>query len=370
VEERTEPAFAPAGHHPNEQQPKETASSAPTHADREDRSRLTRWVLGRLQQKRVRTAVAGYAVVIVFAVASGIALTLGASATTALVVGALAAAPIVIALIGERITGVKALGLEVTLVALTEVKVEVAGDDSTIAGGLAAAALKGAQSGYSDNIHLVEDFETLISEAPKLLQINLRSDDYWWSTRIFLVAALAQDYTNVDAIVFVRSGDDEVFVGIASARAVRERLAAQFPIYEEAYRRAQDVVPHVDQADKHRHPNVNKIKSILKHGKWQEALAGIGAKEKEPRTIHEKDIKEIVSSKKLRQWLGAELDTECLPYRPLNALMAYRVVSRNRRYAALTLERRLKAVVDRDELAARCPASKLERVLGGRSLKR
>jgi hypothetical protein len=121
------------------------------------------------------------------------------------------------------------------------------------------------------------------TRRPKLLEINFGCDDYWWSTRIFLVAALAQDFTSVEAVVFVRSGDDEVFVGIASPRAVRERLAARFPIYEEAYRKAQGAVPYLAPDDTHLDPRFNKIKNILKYGEWQKALERIGAEEKERR---------------------------------------------------------------------------------------
>jgi hypothetical protein len=306
--------------------------------------------------KRVRIAAAGYAVVAIFAIGVGVSRAVGASGAGALTVGILAAAPVVVAFIGERITGVKALGVEISLVALTNVKVEMAGDDSTIAGKLSAAAMEGAEAGQSGNVELVNHFTTLIQEEPKLLRINLRCDDYWWSTRIFLVAAIAQNYTSVEAIVFVRAGDEQVFVGIASPRAVRERLAAQFPYYETAYRTAQSA-PVVLQGpvDPDNVFKINKVTAILIGGGWAQALPA------------EKDIKEIVTSKKIRGWLGGDLDAEQLPYGPLSALLTYRIVSGRRRYAALTDDRRLKAVVDRNELAVRFASAELERRLGERS---
>jgi hypothetical protein len=241
----------------------------------ENRSWVTRWFLGRPEPRQVRIAVAGYAVALVFGVAGGVALRLGASASAALVVGSLAAGPIVAAFIGQRITGVKALGVEISLVALTQSEAKVAGDDSTIAGNLSSAALDGAETGYSGNQQLVGNFETLIDEAPKLVRVNLRGNNYWWSTRIFLVAALAQDYTGVDAFVFVKSGDEQRLVGIASTRAVRERLAAQFPVYETAYRSARTALPPQAPGDADLDPKVLGIKNILEYGAWQIALEQI-----------------------------------------------------------------------------------------------
>jgi hypothetical protein len=287
--------------------------------------------------KRARVAAAGYAVVVVFGIGTGVTRVVGASVSSALVVGALAAAPLVVALIGDRITGIKAFSVEITL---SEVTVPIAGDFS-------GTVMTSAEMGGSAAPDLLASIGPLMRDRSKLLRINLREDNYWWSTRIFLVAALAEDYTEVEALIFVRAGMERIFVGIASPRAIRARLAVRFPDYEVAYRKvrsesAASVINYSTEVDE------------ILTWRWQNAY-----------TPTESAVKQIVSSNDLQDWLGIDLDTEALPYGPLTPLLRYRINSRDRHYAALTDHSRLVAVVDRNELAVRSTAADLERFSGG-----
>lgn len=45
---------------------------------------------------------------------------------------------------------------------------------------------------------------------------------YWWSTRLFLLAALADDYSNIKQLVFVENDDERSYVGMATPAAVRK----------------------------------------------------------------------------------------------------------------------------------------------------
>jgi hypothetical protein len=195
--------------------------------------------------KRARVAAAGYAVVVIFGLGAGVARISGASVSVALVVGIVAAAPVVIALIGDRITGIKAFSVEISLI---EVTVPVEGDFS-------GAVMTSAEMGGSVAPDLLASIEPLMENRSKLLRINLRDDNYWWSTRLFLVAALAEDYTAVEALIFVRSGDERILVGIASPRAVRTGISAVFPDYEKVYRevRTDSAVP-AGRASRHWRP--------------------------------------------------------------------------------------------------------------------
>jgi len=286
--------------------------------------------------KRARIAAAGYAVVAVFGIGTGVTRVVGASVSSALVVGALAAAPLVVALIGDRITGIKAFSVEIQL---SEVTVPVVGDFS-------GTVMKSTEMGASAAPDLLASIGPLMRDRSKLLRINLREDNYWWSTRIFLVAALAEDYTEVEALIFVRSGKEQIFVGIASPRAIRARLAVRFPEYEVAYRkvRSESATPVIDYS--------TEVDEILTW-RWQNAY-----------NPTESAVKKIVSSNDLQDWLGSDLDTEDLPYGPLTARLRYRINSHDRRYAALTDHSRLAAVVDRNELAVRSTAAELERFNG------
>jgi hypothetical protein len=71
------------------------------------------------------------------------------------------------------------------------------------------------------------------------VEVNLRTTPYWWSTRLYLLAALAQEYTEIERLVFVEQDAARVFVGIAAPAAVRRALARRFPDYETVFRAIQ-----------------------------------------------------------------------------------------------------------------------------------
>jgi hypothetical protein len=282
----------------------------------------------------MRAAGAGYAVVLIFGLASGIALIAHADRVTAIAVGTLLAAPILIALIGDRITGVKAFSVELTL---AEVSVPVESDFS-------GAVMAVAGMGASGTPELLTTLRSVITGASKLLRLNLRNDDYWWSTRVFLVAALADDYTDVAAIVFVRSGDQRVFVGIATPRSVRQRMAVAFPNYEANYRKVKSEVTYLPTSS-----GDQELSEIL-NWRWGASFT--------PTT--EDTAKIVTRTQDLRVWLDRDLDTDDLPYGPLTDLLRYRIVARPQRFTALTQESRLVAIVDRDVLAQRSSLVELE----------
>jgi len=118
----------------------------------------------------------------------------------------------------------------------------------------------------------------------------------------------------------------------------------RFPIYETNNRKARSEVAHVPAA-----AGDAEISEILTW-RWGAAFA--------PTT--EADAKVVTRSEDLVAWLDRELDTQDLRYGPLTPLMRYCVVSRPLRFTALTLDSRLMAVVDRDELAQRSTLVELE----------
>jgi hypothetical protein len=265
-------------------------------------------------------------------VGASLARLVGADLYGALIVGALVAAPLLIAFVGERITGIKAFSVEISL---SDVAVAIEGDFSS-------SVMTIAETGPSASPDLLKSLRAAINGRVKLLRVNLRDDDYWWSTRVFLVAALALDYTDVDALVFVRSGDQRVFVGICAPQAVRSGLASVFPNYETAYRKIRTDAVIAAPLDRDR-----EVEEILEW-RWSQALGP-----------PESEVRQIVKSEDLKLWLKGDLDVESLPYGPLNPLLRYRIVTRPHRYSALTDQSRLVAVVDRDEVALRSAAAEL-----------
>jgi hypothetical protein len=309
----------------------------------------TLWLRWFLVYPRMCIAAGGYAVIAIFALGFGLASAIGVPIGTAVTVGLLAAGPVVVAVIGERVTGIKAFGVEVTL---TEVTPPIAGDHTSVAAALSQSMGQGESDesflGGSSVPDLSGPMRELIQTQSKLVRIDLRDDDYWWSTRIFLVAALAQDFTDVEALVFVRSGDDQIFVGISSPRDVRKRLGKNFSSrkYEAAYRKARG-----EAASGPKNPGSEIDRILLR---WPGAVH-------ETLENNEESIKQIVSSSALRRWMGGDLDTQSVPGGPLTKQKQYRIISHNRRYVALTNRQRLEEVVDRDELVI---ATQLDRKFG------
>lgn len=308
---------------------------------------------------RVCIAAAGYAVIAIFAIGFGVASAIGVPFASALTVGIVVAAPIVIAVVGERVTGIKAFGVEVTL---TEVTPPIAGDHTQVAATLSQSLGQGksvmqtsveTSAAGSEGEDLSGPLREVREKGSKVLHIDLKNEKYWWSTRIFLVAALAEDYTDVEALVFVRWGesrDEQMFVGIASPRDVRKRFARTTPSdkYETAYRRARRAAAS-DSSDPER-----ELIAITK--RWPGAVSTALGKS-------EVAVKEVVSSTALRRWMGRNLDTQSVPGGPLTPQKQYRIISHDRRYVALTDGQRLKEVVDRDEVVV---AAQLDQRIGKR----
>ena len=303
---------------------RQTASSAFVGT----KQQITRW------PRRVRVALAGYAVVVAFVIGTGLAQVAHADRTTALVIGILLAGPLVVALIGDRITGIKAFSVEI---ALSQVTVSVDSD-------LSGAVMTMAEMGPSGTPDLLNTLSAATQSRSRILRLNLRAEDYWWASRVFLAAALAADYTSVEALVFVRSGEQRVFVGIATPEALRTQIGLTFPQYESAYRKARF---EVSQPPK---PPEQEVTEILSW-RWGSSLPT------------ESQDRVIVTRQNLKDWLGDQLDTDDFPDGPLSPLLRYRITSRRQRYAALTQNARLTDIVDREELARKTTLATLERQL-------
>jgi hypothetical protein len=308
-----------------------------------------RWFRWYLLYPRICIAVAGYAVMAIFALGYGVAWLIGLPIAHAVIAGVVAAAPVIIAVIGERVTGIKAFGVELNL---AEVAAPIAGDSRAVATDLSDAMGQGHMSidtsvvdSSSSAPGLSGPMEELVHRKSKLLQIDLRNDAYWWPTRLFLVAALAQDYTDVDALVFVRSRGEQIFVGIAAPRDVRKRLARtnSSSNYESAYRQARrDSASDTTDA-------AAMIAAITDN--WPAAIG---------KFVME-SASGTVSGSALQRWMQDDLDIQSVPNGPLTPHQRFRIVSQPRRYIALTTGERLDQVVDRDEVVT---AAQMERRFG------
>jgi len=110
------------------------------------------------------------------------------------VVSVIVVAPVILGLLWDRLKSLKIGEIELILdQASSTLNIEL------------ASAIQNSQS--SETPDLVNLIASAIAQADlKLVEVNLRCRDYWWTTRLFLLAALTQEYTNVERLVFVKHG--------------------------------------------------------------------------------------------------------------------------------------------------------------------
>src|SRR5215472_15275238 len=144
----------------------------------------------------LRVALAAYGVVAVFGLAYAIVFLgwRGLSSNATVAVAAFIAAPLALGLLWPRLTGFKAFGLEVSL---AQVTVHL---DTKLAAVIASPDLG------SKAPHLVAQMEAILKPEVELVEIDLRDGSYWFSTRLYLLAALAHDLSDVRAFVFMNGG--------------------------------------------------------------------------------------------------------------------------------------------------------------------
>lgn len=302
---------------------------AHAQVDRHDFAVCKSW----LQRRQARSLGAGYVVLVLFGIAAGLARwALSTSPRTALVAAAVFISPFAFAWLNGRITSVKALGIEVSL---HEVTVRV---DADVSG----AVMVIANTGGSGSPQLLDAFQSAIQNNSRLLQVDLHDDDYWWSTRLFLVAALAFEYTAVEQLLFTRHRHE--FVGMASPATVRRQLAAKFPEYEQSYRRMHGKLAEAGTDDEPEGGTQDEraILHAILMAAWSSEF-----------NWQESDVKQVVTSQVLPSWVGDGLDTSSLPDGPLTPLLQFQIISRPVPFTALATNGRLAHVVDRGEVARR-----------------
>jgi TIR domain-containing protein len=322
------------------------------------------------QRRPVRRAIVGYAVVIVFAATYLLARAAdpGLSLTAALIPASLAAAPLVIAFIGDRITGLKFMSFEVEL---ADVGVELNDDVSRAIQDLADMDQSGVPQ-ISDRI-----LESIAHpDRDLLLRVNLGNGTAWWSTRVFLLAALASDYTRIQQVVFVDDGDRQHFIGLAAPMSARWSLARKFPRYETAYRKIRSNLatptPPTDTGQDDRPPPADTGQEPTPPadtGQEPTPPADIGSEvnsilEAWPQEFrwNEAATKEFASRASLAEWLSDCLDPESIEWDggPLTPLVRFQINSRPTQYVAMTSGGNLLAVVDRFALATQAERDVLQ----------
>lgn len=189
--------------------------------------------------------------------------------------------------------------------------------------------LNAQQLGQSYMIN-IKDKLGLLGEAP-FIKLHIAPTP-WWNTRLYLVAALAQELGQTRGIVFL-NGEDR-FLLMAAPSEICHRLALRWPPLEQAYRNFRQAV---------------KTLEGMEDELWRYPLSV-----REALGADEEDAKHSLSARDLEYDLGMARNAEVVDVREKGQRFLQReILGRQTRFVALVRDRRFEGLVDREMLAQR-----------------
>jgi hypothetical protein len=190
---------------------------------------------------------------------------------------------------------------------------------------------KAAQVGPSYIQNLTEKLNTL--KGAPLVEFEIGTDDKpappWWNTRLYLLAALADEVYHTRGFAFVEP--DRRFLLLAEPQELRYRLKQRWPALEEAYQGFRKHAATTDMI----------VPSLWNYPTAVEAAFG------KP----EKDGIDVVTAHYLTYELGISRHAEAVDLPDKNSSFLLReVAGRHTPYVAMLREGELEGFVDRDSL--------------------
>lgn len=348
----------------------EDANGFRDHARRSRKATVAIAARRMFASRKAKVAIAAYLVAVLFAVGFIVARMAGQSLSIALGAALVVAGPPAIALIGDRITSIKLGGVgEIALAAASVPVVETVPSDelNNLHPILSSSSGVGLDSGVGPDSGegLVSGVRKLIEATDsQLLEVDLRDGSYWWPTRLFLLAALLKDFTDVRRLVFVlHAREGREYLGMATPSGVCRCIELALPGVKAAYAVAREsafvdlmsghtsptqfaaqppVMPYPPVA-----PTVDDLRVVeFTAAKWPDAVYRF-------RQVKEWDVEQRVSRPWLAKTLGGELRWAAIRFdgSPLSPLLQYRVITSSEDFTALVTDRRLIRVVGKFRLA-------------------
>ena len=144
----------------------------------------------------------------------------------ALAIAILLAAPLVFSLLWERLTSIKAFGVEIGLSEVVQPASDIPVIDSTV------PIFQPLPTSMKQEIRNNIIFIIRQSNETKLVKINLEQGHTWRIVFLFLLIALLEDESETQQIVFVdnTNGQEERFIGLETPATYVGRLLVIFPI--------------------------------------------------------------------------------------------------------------------------------------------
>jgi hypothetical protein len=165
----------------------------------------------------------------------------------------------------------------------------------------------------------------------RLLSVDLKDGNYWWSTRLFALATLAQEFTPVEWLLFVEHRTE--YVGMARPIEVRRALAAAQPLLEEYYRDVCTASPWTVAAGP---PH-------LQAGQILMALVDRFARH----PGGEETLRALVSARWIRDFIPTLDNTSIESSGSMNPLGVYLLLDKSAQFVPLTDGKTLLKVIDR-----------------------
>jgi hypothetical protein len=291
--------------------------------------------------------VGGYATVALFFGALAVirALSTDIPWPSALLLAAVFASPLPLVVLWDRITSVKIFAFEVTLRDFT----------APIDHGLAVKLQEQQSSQTAAMIDSISaSINDYIDNNTILFEINIENGTYWWPTRLYLLAALIDDYTNVQNFVFVEGGKERRFIGMATPRSTRAAIAKRFlnDKYEEKYSASQGHIK-MQEGQSIR----EKINDVIMAWQWQFGEYP----ENEEQSFGENKVNKSL----LANCLNDKLDDSYLSWNGcMSRLLQYHVLTWGTEYTPLVQDGRLKEIAGRHQLAMSIAEGALRRQMG------
>jgi hypothetical protein len=255
-----------------------------------------------------------------------------------------AAAPLALTLLWGQLTALKVGPVQIDLAQITVPLVHAE---------LADAALEILRDATPD---IVEKVQKLVATPDtQLVNVNLHAEPYWWPSRLFFLAVLLDDYTDVRRMVFVTGGTRQDYVGMARPHVVRRQIAAARPQDrdEDVYRKAEALADETIKSGPNADPAQVRLLTIAQQ--WQFAYSDVHTPPNAPTKIWETppDQWQLVTAPELRRLLGDGLSATSVEWEggPGTTLAYYRILDRGEEFVALTRHAQLERVVSANRMA-------------------
>jgi Domain of unknown function (DUF4062) len=168
------------------------------------------------------------------------------------------------------------------------------------------------------------------TEEVGAFQINLGNGTNWWSTRLYLLAALAADLTDIQTMVFVDANEN--FVGMMSPAIVKERLSQ----IHEVLRRYEKSLKVKQTGD---------IKTEVEHrvNHWDNFMQTVQGEE---------TVKTFVTKKNIKRWFSSYMVERALEWESNDSStwQMQRLIDYPMRFVPITEKGKFVRVVDRQAL--------------------